>query len=105
MVSIQIGPVTIDDVEILPYGVVRKIGSRARLRDTSAQEEIWAITSKSLRHLVVLIYNIQHSGYQIGRLDRPVLVEYCQEFLRCSRRTAYNYAKAIQWICVLLNVV
>lgn len=105
MPSIQIGHVTIDDVEIRPNGLVKKIGSRARLRNTSAQEDIWAITSKSLRHLVVIIYNIQNSGYHIGRLARPVLVEYCQKFLRCSRRTAYNYAKAIEWICAQLAYV
>lgn len=103
MTTIQIGNITIDDVEVLPSGVVRKIGRRARFRDTSAQEDVMSLRNRSLRHLVMIVYNIKHSGYRIDQIDQFTLLEYCQRFLRCSERTAYDYAKAIGWVGALLG--
>ena len=101
--SIGIGDVTIDDVEILQNGVVRKIGVRPRFRNPSLIDDIMAIANKSLRRLIVMTYNIEHSGYHIGQLDLPILVEYCEAFLDCSEKTAYNYAKTLLYICTILQ--
>lgn len=103
MATIQIGSITIDDVEVLSSGVIRKIGVEERFRNTSAREDIMSIRNRSLRRLVIIVYNIKNSGNNVTQIHRPILLEYCQRFLNCSERTAYDYAKAIEWFGALLE--
>jgi len=101
--SIQIGNVTIDSVERLPNGVLRKMGVHSRLRSASLEDDVRSIANKSLRRLVMMVYNIEHSAYDITRLDSPIMVEYCEKFLGCSKRTAYDYAKTLLLVCTILQ--
>lgn len=103
MATIQIGGITIDNVEVLPSGLVRKIGRKVRLRDTSAQEDVMSIRNRSLRRLVMIVYNIDNSGYNVNQIDQFIKLEYCQRFLNCSERTAYDYTKAIEWVGATLG--
>ena len=101
MATIRIGDITIDNVEVSSSGLVRKIGGETRFRNTSVEEDVASITSNSLRYLVTMVYNIQNSGHDITRINKPVLLEHCQKFLGCSERTAYNYVKAMVWLGAL----
>lgn len=103
MATIRIGHIIIDNVEVLSSGVVRKIGVKERFRDTSVEEDIMSIRNRSLRNLVMIVYNIQHSECRINQIGTAVQLEYCQRFLNCSGRTAYDYAKAVRWLGALLS--
>lgn len=98
MTRIKIGNVIIEDVEVTEHGVIKKAGKEPRLRDGSAVDSFQAISSRTLRRLALLVYNLYKSGLSVGQIEMPVLVEYCKKELKCSARTAYNYANTIGWI-------
>lgn len=103
MTRIKIGNVIIEDVEITEHGIIKKVGKEARLTGGSVVDSILAISSGTLRHLVILVYNITKSGFDIGQIELPVLVEYCKKELECSDRTAYNYANTLKWVYCYLS--
>ena len=102
--SIKIGSIVIDDVEVSKYGVITKIGKTTRESESSSwMEDMNTISSRNLRHLIIIAYNVSKAGYKITQMSTPVLIEYTVKLLKCSKRTAYNYVNTLKLLTVCID--